>query len=350
MSELLDVLQELINQAEAGSSCALCVVVGTKGSTPQAPGAAMLLRADCSTLGTLGGGCVEEEVKKRAYGTLTRRQSALYDFVLDHDYGWDDGLICGGKMSIAVMPITPQVDLDPFREALQESREHKPASVPVVVQHEGKTLQYRLHLEAPPTLLIAGAGHVGQAVAKLAVALDFRVVVFDDRAEYASPQRFPPEVQRVVDDIPRGLKTHPIDSNCYVVIVTRGHSHDHQALDAVIRGAASYIGLIGSKRKTRMIFRDIRDTGVPQELIDRVRTPVGLPIGAITVPEIAVSICAELIQHRRRATPKLVEGPLKKSELESRAGEGQLPSTAPATGLPGPRAAHGLGGWREEST
>ncbi len=318
MSELLPVISELINEVDAGRACALCAVVKTKGSTPQSPGAAMLLRADCSTTGTLGGGCVEEEVKRRAYGAVTSGKSALYDFLLDHDYGWDDGLICGGRMDIAVMAAGPGAQLTAIREALALARECKPASLPLVVEHEGKTLEYTLHLEVPPTLLIAGAGHVGQAVAKLAMGLDFNVVVFDDRAEYASADRFDPAAKLVISDIAAGLNDHPINASCYVVIVTRGHAHDHQALDAVIRSDATYVGLIGSKRKAKMILGDLKTAGVPQELIDRIHTPIGLSIGAITVPEIALSITAELVEHRRRNTPTLIEGPIEREKRKEK--------------------------------
>jgi xanthine dehydrogenase accessory factor len=114
----------------------------------------------------------------------------------------------------------------------------------------------------------------------------------------------------IVDDIASALRKYPIDPGCFVVIVTRGHQHDHQALEAVIRRPARYIGLIGSKRKTRMIFKDLLASGVSQEHVDRVHSPIGLPIDAVTVPEIAVSIVAELVQVRRQDTPTLVEGPI----------------------------------------
>jgi xanthine dehydrogenase accessory factor len=310
MSELLPVLQAMRFEAEAGRPSALCVVVQTKGSTPQCPGAAMLVRHDLTTVGTLGGGCVEAEVKQRAFKLLQSNRSGLLDFLLDHDYGWDDGLICGGRMFIGAMPITSQTDLGPYHAAAEALERREPASFPIVVEHEGKRLEYRVRLEVPPTLLIAGAGHVGQAVARLAVDLDFRVVVIDDRPDFASRDRFEPAVELIVDDIASALRKYPIDPGCFVVIVTRGHQHDHQALEAVIRRPARYIGLIGSKRKTRMIFKDLLASGVSQEHVDRVHSPIGLPIDAVTVPEIAVSIVAELVQVRRQDTPTLVEGPI----------------------------------------
>lgn len=312
MSELLPVLQTLLADVDAGRPAALCAVVRTRGSTPQAPGAALLVRSDLSTLGTLGGGCVEAEVRRRAFQMLQDGQSGLLDYLLNHDYGWDDGLICGGRMYIAVMPFAaPRPELlSAYRTAFDAARSRRPATIPVVVEHEGDSQLYRVRLEVPPTLLIAGAGHVGAALARLAVGLDFHVVVIDDRADFASSDRFPDGVELIAGDIAGALAKWPIDAGTYVVIVTRGHQHDHQALAAVIGADAGYIGLIGSKRKSRMILKDLAEAGAPAERVAAVRTPIGLPIGAVTVPEIAVSIAAELVQVRRQNAPALVEGPL----------------------------------------
>jgi xanthine dehydrogenase accessory factor len=314
MSELIPVLSTLVADAEAGRPAALCVVVRTQGSAPQAPGAAMLVRADFHTLGTLGGGCIEAEVRRRAFQLLHQQQSALLDFDLDHDYGWDDGLICGGHMAVAVMPVSERSTLESVRDALALARVRQPAWVPLTVAHEGRRLGYRLHLEVPPTLLIVGAGHVGQAVAELAGRLDFHIVVVDDRAEYACGVRFPEGVELIVADIAGALRAYPLDTDCYVVIVTRGHRHDYQALEAVIYRPTGYLGLIGSRRKAQTMLRDLATAGVPAESLARVHTPIGLPIGAVTVPEIAVSIAAELVQVRRQNRPALVEGPVEAAD------------------------------------
>jgi xanthine dehydrogenase accessory factor len=302
MSELIPVLENALAEAEARRPATLCAVVATRGSAPQQPGAAMLLRADGSTCGTLGGGCVEQEVKRRAHQALATGAPQLMEFVLNHDYGWDDGLICGGHMEIAAVPLTSP----PF---LAAARAQQPAAINLCLPRAGQSVEYRLHLEPAPTLLIAGAGHVGTALARLAVDLDFHTIVIDDRADYADPARFPPGVECRVQDIPAALAQFPITPATYVVIVTRGHQHDQQALAAVIQSNANYLGLIGSRRKLRLIFDDLRATGIPAEALARVHAPIGLAIRAITVPEIAVSIAAELIQERRRELFQRVEGP-----------------------------------------
>jgi xanthine dehydrogenase accessory factor len=158
-------------------------------------------------------------------------------------------------------------------------------------------------------LIIAGAGHVGAQLARLAVGLDFEVVVIDDRGDLCGPDRLPEPITAAVGDIERTLRAQPIDANTFVVIVTRGHNHDEQALRAVIDSPARYIGMIGSRRKVKLIFDDLAALGVDREKLARVRAPIGMAIGAVTVPEIATSIAAQLIEVRRTEKPTRVEGP-----------------------------------------
>lgn len=309
MSEITTVLETLVTEVEAGRPAALCIVVKTHGSTPRAPGAAMLVSADRSTVGTVGGGSVEAEVRRRAFELLQQDASGLLDFGLDQDDGDVDGLICGGRMQVAAMSVGGAASLEPFQAALALAVRREPASFPVIVEHAGQRREYRLHIEPPPTLVIAGAGHVGQALAELAVKLDFHVVVIDDRADVASPARFNERVELIVADIVESLRQYPIDGGCYVVIATRGHLRDQQALDAVIRRPYAYVGMIGSKLKSATVLKALAKAGISRNLLDQVHTPIGLPIDALTVNEIAVSILAELIQTRRRTTPKVIEGP-----------------------------------------
>jgi xanthine dehydrogenase accessory factor len=304
------VLQALIEETGAGRRCVLCAVVRTIGSAPQEPGAALLVCEDRSTVGTLGGGCVEAEVVRRAHQeVLSRKTGVQMHFTLNSDWGWDDGLICGGQMDIAAMALGHEADLVPYIDALAAHSQGHAASFPLRVEQDGGQVEYRIHLEEPPPLLIAGAGHVGQALARLAVDIGFAVTVIDDRPEYASTARLGPGVQVVVEDIAATLKQWPIDPRHYIVIVTRGHKHDETALESVIHSSARYIGLIGSRRKKKLIWDDLLAAGVPQEKLDRVHSPIGLNIEAVTVPEIAVSIAAELIQIRRAAPYAAVEGP-----------------------------------------
>lgn len=309
-------LDELLRQADSGSRVALCIVVGSKGSTPQERGAKMLVLPDGKLVGTLGGGCVEAEVKRKALELISANQTQLLDFHLDHDYGWDDGLICGGTMEILVQVIDASQtrDLRELRDALANDRS---GTLRLAYTREGACGHYVEELGPPPMLVIAGAGHVSQALAKLARDLDFRVTVIDDRADFASAERFP-GAQCIVGEIESELSRFPIDPSTFVVIVTRGHRNDGQALHAVIDSGARYIGLIGSKAKVKTIFSELVSQDVSVEKLLRVHAPIGLQIGSVTVPEIAISVAAELVAVRR-GRENVPAKPMKFDEAEMRA-------------------------------
>jgi xanthine dehydrogenase accessory factor len=292
------VLDELVRRCDAGETVALCTVVAARGSTPQAAGARMLLLGDGRTIGTLGGGCVEAEVRQQAIKLLLAGESELLTFKLDHDYGWDDGLICGGAMDIYVETLRRADEAERYRRALDALRRGESVEVAVTYDVDGSPKTFRETLDPPAKLLIVGAGHVGQALAALAASLQFQVAVLDDRADCASAERFP-SADRHVAEIEAALRDWPIDAQTYVVIVTRGHRHDGKALAAVIDSPARYLGLIGSKRKVKTIFEDLLAEGAPLEKLLKVHAPIGFEIGAVTVPEIAVSIAAELVAVRR---------------------------------------------------
>jgi xanthine dehydrogenase accessory factor len=155
-----------------------------------------------------------------------------------------------------------------------------------------------LPLAARSRLVIVGGGHVGQAVGNLAVDLEFDVWVIDDRAEYVSEDRFPRAERRIAGAMGDVLPSLEITANTYCLIVTRGHNHDEEALYHLITRRPRYLGMIGSKRKIKLIFDDLVAEGIAPELLREVYAPVGLDIGSQTVMEIAVSIAAELVAHR----------------------------------------------------
>lgn len=289
--------EEIVRRCQAGERVALCTVVATRGSTPQGKGAKMLVLGDGRTIGTLGGGCVEAEVRKRAMEMLSAESSKLFEFHLDHDFGWDDGLVCGGVMDIYAQ-VLDQGQVQPFADVLTALRAKNAVTFRLPYEQKGVAKQYIEEMGPPAKLVIAGAGHVGQALGDLAAKLDFEVTAIDDRADYASIERFPLAKQRIIGDIETELRRFPIDPATYIVIVTRGHRHDGQALHAVIDSPAKYIGLIGSKAKIKLIYDDLHEQGVSIEKLCTVHAPIGFDIGAITVPEIAVSIAAELVAIR----------------------------------------------------
>jgi xanthine dehydrogenase accessory factor len=338
-----ELLAALTDSLDANRPCVLCSVVETRGSTPRKAGAAMLVYADGSQAGTLGGGCVEAEVKRQALAVLVGDGSPhpdLRSFRLDDNYGWDDGLICGGRMDILADPVHVAERGDYFRryrelvDSGQGCTEAVPTSGPLVrsrylfdprgalvaglgpappeslianlVPLASRPKPYHkegvayLPILARITLFIVGAGHVGQAVADLAAGLDFDVWVVDDRDSAASASRFPTATRRIVGDLGPtlvGLATE-LTGDFYALIVTRGHAHDEEALYRLANTACGYVGLIGSKRKIKLIYEDLLAKGISAETLRRVHAPLGLNIGSQTVPEIAVSIVAELIAVR----------------------------------------------------
>lgn len=308
--------EALADEIAAGRRAALCAIVATRGSTPQPAGAMVCVNDAVSMTGTLGGGCVEAEVRRRAYELLVRGRSELLTFQLDHDFGYDDGLICGGQMDVAISVFEGASGVELLQSAYGRIRAGREAIIPLRVQGDQGWIEYRVVLEESPELVVVGAGHIGRSLARLAVPLGFRVSVIDDRREHANADRFPPPIRPVVGDIVETLRGWAVGPNTYIVIVTRGHKHDERALGAVLGRSAKYVGMIGSRRKIMVTFDDLLHAGASAVELDRVHAPVGLDIGAITPEEIAVSIAAELIAVRRASRKSAVEGPFRVSERE----------------------------------
>ncbi len=258
--------------------------------------------------GTLGGGCVEADVRRQAHQQLDAGVGRLVTFRLDADFGYDDGMICGGEMDVAICPINPDTEMGPYRAAVTALKTGA-ATVPIRIEKDERQWAYRVHVEAAPKLLIAGAGHISRVLADVTQRIGFEVHVMDDRSEYANEGRFPPPVIVHVGDMAKLLKEQVRHSGAYVVIVTRGHRHDEAALGAVLGSQAKYIGMIGSRRKIRVIFDDLRQAGASESALAQVHAPIGLKIDAVTTDEIAISIAAELISLRRATHREAIEGP-----------------------------------------
>jgi xanthine dehydrogenase accessory factor len=348
-----ELLRELTSALDQRRDCVYCSLIETRGSTPQKAGATMLVFPDGGQFGTLGGGCVEAEVKQRALQVLGSSQlrPEILTFHLDDNYGWDDGLICGGRMAILADPVPAangQSKLHSgdyylrYRDLIEKGQgcteavvlgDQVPGApigsrflfaadgtltaktisgvVPSIINENLVPLQRRpqpgvrqgiAYLPTLPriTLFIVGGGHVGRAVARLAAEVDFDIWVLDDRSSYASRERFPSAHRLFVGDIGCQLQnlTNEISPSTFCIIVTRGHSHDEEALYHLVRSPAGYVGMIGSKRKIKLIYEDLLAKGIPAEDLRKVHAPLGFDIGSQTVNEIAVSIVAELIACR----------------------------------------------------
>jgi xanthine dehydrogenase accessory factor len=253
-----EVLEEALRAEKAGEPAALVTVIATEGSTPQRAGAKMLVFPDGRIVGTIGGGCLEAEMTWRARQAIEERRPRRVTHDLTPDQAGEDGLVCGGRMEVFIEP-----------------------------------------LEAAPTLCLFGAGHVAQALAAMARRVGFRVEVADDRAKFASQERFPEADLVLVDTFPEAAKRMTLGRNSFAVVVTRGHGGDTEALAATLGKGLRYVGLLGSKPKVVHIFAALEARGVPLAELSQVHAPIGVEIGAQSPEEIAVSILAEMIAVRR---------------------------------------------------
>jgi xanthine dehydrogenase accessory factor len=307
---------------------ALGIITSVKGSSPQKVGAKALFHSDGRIQGTLGGGCLEAEIQQRAVESLRSGKPCAFELLLDHDFGWDDGLICGGKVFGVILPHAQHCGAE-FWNALarRESRvawgvrqnfeivrlDREAGDSPA-----GEDWRYEETVMPACPLWIAGAGHIARAVAPLAVELDFEVSVFDDRPALANREYFPEPVTLHVGIWEQLCSLAPPARPSFALIVTRGHRHDALVLQHWIHRPFLFLGMIGSARKARTIQEHFlgERLATPEEW-ERVACPVGIPIGSQTVPEIAVSILAQFIQKRAELVyEKRVHPPI---ELKSEA-------------------------------
>ncbi|MEK7686262.1 MAG: XdhC family protein [Verrucomicrobiota bacterium] len=285
-----------------GQPFALGIISAIKGSSPQKKGAKALFHLDGRIQGTLGGGCLEAEIQDRARRALLTQTPATFELVLDHDFGWDDGLICGGKVCGLILPQAAQAA--EIWQKLAQGRETLTWGVKkdFTIAWGGESTEDWLYQETvtpPCALWIAGSGHVAQAVAPLAVQLDFEVTVFDDRPALANTGYFPAATHFRVDYWDKLLAEPMPGQPAFGLIVTRGHQHDALVLRNWIYRPFAFLGMIGSRRKARLIFTQFVEEKIASaEQMAQVACPVGLDIQAHSVPEIAVSILAQFIQKR----------------------------------------------------
>jgi xanthine dehydrogenase accessory factor len=258
--EAMDIYEELVRLRRLGQKAALATIVDVRGSIPSHESAKLLVREDGSMVGTVGGGCVEAEVWNAAREVMETERPKHLTFNLGQDAAYDNGLICGGQLDVFVEPVMPQ-----------------------------------------PRALIFGAGHISKSLAKVAGLAGFGVMVIDDRETFANRERFPEVEEVIAGEYEEIFARLPVNETTYIIIVTRGHRDDMRVLRWAAGVPASYIAMIGSKRKVISVIKELEKEGIARESLERIHAPMGLDIGAVTPEEIAVSVAAEMIAVRRKA-------------------------------------------------
>jgi xanthine dehydrogenase accessory factor len=277
-----DIYEQIVGLRRQGQRAALATIVFRKGSTPRKDPAKILVYEDGRQSGSIGGGCTEADVCREALNVIRTEKPKLLSFDLTDENAEESAMLCGGLLEVYVEPILPD-----------------------------------------PTLYIFGAGHIGICVAEVARLAGFRVSVADDRIKYACRERFPHVVDIYVHPWEEIFTHLPINSSSYVLIATRGHQYDLTCLRFAVQSPAKYIGLLGSRRKTKMLFEVLEKEGVDPANFQRVYAPVGIEIGSETPEEIAVSIAAELVAVRKNLDIK----PLKAAFLHLKPASTSAPSS-----------------------
>jgi xanthine dehydrogenase accessory factor len=330
--DVYEVAEEYLGRGETG---ARATIVKKLGAAPREEGAKMFVGGDGKFFGTVGGGCMEADVWQAAMKVVKTGEPRMLHFRMDGKQVEDEGMICGGNIDVFIEPATGKYkglytrikDLEKAgSKAFVVTRFSETSLEKSILLEDGTVLGDPLDEEAKAAitahpdmrkpavsnsviiepvlssafLYIFGAGHVSQFVSRIAATVDFRVVVIDDRADFANTERFPEAETVIAEDFNKVLETLPFYGNEYVVILTRGHKHDALVLGEVLKKPAHYIGMIGSRRKTKMVYEYLKSQGYDEKLFQQVHAPIGIDIYSETPQEIAVSIVAELIKVRRQ--------------------------------------------------
>jgi xanthine dehydrogenase accessory factor len=259
-----DVFAEVVKLRKEGRRGALATIIETQGSIPSYESSKILVRDDGSIVGTVGGGCVEAEVWSAAQDVMREEKPRRLHFNLNAKPEYDTGLVCGGSLDIFIEPIL-----------------------------------------ATPALYLFGAGHVSLYISKVAAIAGFETIVSDDRAAFASEERFPEALETHAGPWEQIFPQLKLSKHSYIVIATRGHQGDLTCLREALKTQARYIGMIGSKRKMIEFSKVLESEGVPSSRLEQIHSPVGLAIGSLTPQEIAVAVVAEMIAVRRNAAPSI---------------------------------------------
>lgn len=350
MDSFHDLLLEIETLRARGERAALATIVATAGSTPGKEAMKLLVKSDGAFVGTVGGGCLEAEVYETARNVIAGAPPKLLQFKLnERDYP-DSGLLCGGIVTVLVESIDEPADVFSKMRKLRDAgvamarataiTNHHPlpgrtrvfgrdgsdfgglrgAAVDLLLKetaHEvmrsdrpkrislaidGGNIEVFVEPVSLPLILLFGGGHVSGAITTIAKSADFRIIIIDDREMFATKDRHPGAAEAIVSDWEAAVARFAPATDARCVVVTRGHKDDERVLLEMARRGYDpvYLGMIGSRTKQILVLQNLRAAGVPESFISKIKTPIGLDIGARTHAEIAISVVAELIQLRRK--------------------------------------------------
>lgn len=352
-----DIFAEIVKALVRKEKLALATLITRVGSAPRGVGAKYLIKEDGTSLGSIGGGCVEAEVWQGAREVMKKGEGGVLHFKLTAEQLAEGGLICGGNIDIFLEPLREEF-LNIYQEVVKLKQKGGSAILATLISvdgafpkgersklliktsgekvgslSDGEELDQRILKEgeallrkkkpgvmvlstekkdaswnkmeillepifSEPTVYLFGAGHISQQLSPLAKRVQFKVVVIDDREMFANRERFPEADEVIVSDFERCFDQLNIDESSYIVIVTRGHLYDGFVLEQAVKTNARYIGMIGSKKKIHTLYQNLMEKGIPKEALERVHAPIGIDIHSETPEEIGVSIVADLIKVR----------------------------------------------------
>ncbi len=350
-----DIFSEALDLISSGQNAAMSTIVSSKGSLPMSKKAKMLVRPDGQIVGTVGGGCLEADVWAEAREVMESGLPTLQRFILTEEHAGENGLNCGGNVEIFTEPLYKGRSEDVL-ENVAEVRKARDSGVlatlvsggdpakwsaKLLVRADGTTVgslgwaeadaailsevaemetipenllevmsldvsdsegPLKIFMESicpEPTLYLFGGGHVSFAIARVAATVGFRIVVIDDRPMFANKERFPMADETLTLEMETALEHLEIDDLSYIVAVTRGHQHDKPVVEQAVWTNAAYIGMIGSRRKIALMWKELEAKGISRHRLEEIHAPIGLDIGADSPEEIAISVVSELIQARR---------------------------------------------------
>ncbi len=314
--------QKIVELIDAGTPCAALLVLSAQGSTPQGAGTRAIVEQSGRLWGTVGGGAMEAKAQQMAVEACQSQRPCIFSFAMTNADAADEGAVCGGRMRVLIDPTVAR-HRECYDEAARALKNRARGCLVAKIYAEPEMhVEVEWHPEPsmpasttnalaevfvepvlpPPLLVVVGGGHVGRTVAVEAARVGFDVTLIDDRPEFAAAALFPPGIHVLCGPVAEQIAACPLDADSFVVLATRGHLHDSKALAVCIHRPLAYLGMIGSRRKVALVRKNFLETGLAtEEEFDRVFAPIGLEIGAVTVPEIAVSIVAQLIAVRRKA-------------------------------------------------